>query len=100
MYKSLHSAENVNVVLSFCVDCFNRMIQSKSVCNWENWNSILISSNLFFVFKKNVVINHELQKGAGSVTGNDDPLPQVPNRFSSVIERIERLYKVICSSVW
>ncbi|XP_024371711.1 ubinuclein-1 isoform X1 [Physcomitrium patens] len=31
--------------------------------------------------------------GAGSVAGNEDPLPQVPNRFSSVIERIERLYK-------
>nr|XP_024371712.1 ubinuclein-2-like isoform X2 [Physcomitrium patens] len=34
-----------------------------------------------------------MQIGAGSVAGNEDPLPQVPNRFSSVIERIERLYK-------
>lgn len=37
------------------------------------------------------------QKGSGSgaVADEEDALPEVPNRFSSVIERIERLYKVI-----
>lgn len=36
------------------------------------------------------------QKNSGTLANNEDPLPQVPNRFSSVIERIERLYKVTC----
>lgn len=64
--------------------------------NWESKNSILRASYLSNKdFKKYIVVNRELQKGAGSVAGNEDPLPQVPNRFSSVIERIERLYKVI-----
>jgi hypothetical protein len=35
------------------------------------------------------------QKNAGPLADKEDPLPQVPNRFSSVIERIERLYKVM-----
>ena len=35
------------------------------------------------------------QKNAGPLADKEDPLSQVPNRFSSVIERIERLYKVM-----
>lgn len=47
-----------------------------------------------------------VQKNAGALVNNEDPLPQVPNRFSFVIERIERLHKVShisnfwCRVVW
>ncbi|KAG0623138.1 hypothetical protein M758_3G150900 [Ceratodon purpureus] len=33
------------------------------------------------------------EKNAGPLADKEDPLSQAPNRFSSVIERIERLYK-------
>jgi len=46
----------------------------------------LVSSLAFSVFSS--------QKNSGALASNEDPLPLVPNRFSSVIERIERLYKV------